>query len=236
MECSKKVLAIIPARGGSKGIPRKNIKDLNGKPLIAYTIEAAKGSEYIDRVVVSTEDSEIARISNEFGAEVPCLRSQELATDASPTIDSVLHMLVHLKEYEGYEPDYICLLQCTSPLRNSKDIDGAMKKLFKANVDGIVSVCEAEVNPYWTHIFKGDKLEYFLEEGRDISIRQRLPKVYRINGAIYIIKINALLSQKTLEPQNITGYIMSNENSIDIDNNLDFMLSELIIKNKDEGV
>jgi len=113
----KNVIAIIPARGGSKGVPRKNIKDLNGKSLVAYSIEEAKKSKYIDRIVVSTEDEEIARVSEKLGAEVPYLRPQELAGDDSPTVDCVVHMINWLKVNENYIPEYVCVLQCTSPLR-----------------------------------------------------------------------------------------------------------------------
>lgn len=230
MNIDKKILAIIPARGGSKGVPRKNIKELNGKPLIAYTIEAAKKSKFLDRVVVSTEDKEIAEISKKSGANIPYLRPIELAKDDSPTIDAVIHMIKWLQENEKYKPDYICVLQCTSPLRDENDIDGTIEKMINSNTDGSVSICEAEVNPYWTNIFNGDRLDYFMKEGKNITSRQKLPKIYRINGAVYVVKTEVLINQKTLEPENITGYIMKNENSIDIDSILDFKIAELLIK------
>lgn len=226
----KKILAIIPARGGSKGIPRKNIKMLNEKPLIAYTIEEAKKSIYIDRVIVSTEDSEIAQISKQFGAEIPYLRSEELARDNSPTIDCVIDMVKWLNENENYMPDYVCLLQCTSPLRTNKDIDGTIEKALNFNSDGSISVCEAEVNPYWTNIFKEDILEYFIDEGKKITRRQDLPNIYRINGAVYVIKTNILLEKKTFETDNMSGYIMSIQKSIDIDSEMDFKFAELIMR------
>lgn len=226
------ILAIIPARGGSKGLPGKNIKELNGKPLIAYTIEAARESKFIDRVVVSTDDIEIANISMSYGAEIPCLRPKELSNDMSPTIDCILHMLEYLKTNDLYIPKYVALLQCTSPLRNNKHLDEAIERLKSTKKDAIVSVCEAEVNPYWANIFNGDNLEYFIEEGRSILRRQDLPKVYRENGAIYIIKTEVLIKEKTFEPKNLTGYIMSNEASIDIDTLLDFKFAEIIIKER----
>ena len=230
-----KVLVIIPARGGSKAIPRKNIKDLNGKPLIAYTIEETKKSKYIDRIVVSTEDDEIANVSVKLGVQVPYLRPKELSGDNSPTIDCVIHMISWLKESEGYIPDYVCLLQCTSPLRTYEDIEGTIEKAMDLNFDGAVSVCEAEVNPYWTNVFTGDKLNYFIEEGKKITKRQDLPKVYRINGAVYVIKTNILLKQKTFETDNITGYVMSNEGSVDIDDEIDFKLAELLMKERESN-
>ncbi|NFE20894.1 acylneuraminate cytidylyltransferase family protein [Clostridium botulinum] len=232
---NKSVLSIIPARGGSKEVPRKNIKNLNGKPLIAYSIEEARKSKYIDRTVVSTEDVEIAKVSQKFGAEVPCLRPLELSRDDSPTIDCVIHMLNWLREEQNYIPDYVCLLQCTSPLRTYEDIDGTIEKALTSNFDGAVSVCEAEVNPYWTNVFDGDKLKYFLEEGKQITRRQDLPRVYRINGSVYVIKTEILLDEEVLEPSNITGFIMRNKKSLDIDDNEDFMLADLLIKNKGDA-
>ena len=229
-----KILAIIPARGGSKGVPRKNIKDLDGKPLIAYTIEAAKKSKYIDRIVVSTEDEEIADVSKKNGGEVPFLRPTQLSQDNSPTIDCVIHMVNWLNEKENYVPDYVCLLQCTSPLRTYEDIDRTIEKAMNLEVDGAVTVCEAEVNPYWTNIFDGNKLEYFIEEGRQITRRQDLPKIYSVNGAVYVIKTNILLEKRTFETENITGYIMNSESSIDIDNELDFKFAEILIKEKNK--
>lgn len=226
------ILAIIPARGGSKGVPKKNIKELNGKPLISYSIEEARKSKYINRIVVSTESKEIAEISKKLGAEVPYLRPLQLAQDNSPTIDCIIHMIDWLKDKENYVPDYICLLQCTSPLRTYEDIDGTVQKAILLNMDGAVSICEAEVNPYWTNIFEGDQLKYFIEEGKQIIRRQDLPKIYRINGAIYVIKTEILLRDKVLEPSNITGFIMENSKSIDIDDNEDFILASLLMKNK----
>jgi CMP-N,N'-diacetyllegionaminic acid synthase len=229
----KEILAIIPARGGSKGVLRKNIRKLNGVPLIAYTIEAAMKSKYINRVVVSTEDTEIRDVSLIYGAEVPYLRPDEFASDHSPTIDSIVHMVTWLREKEEYIPDFICLLQCTSPFRNYKHIDEALDVMFKSKMEGIISVCEAEVNPYWANIIKDNKLQYFIEGGKSITRRQDLPKIYRINGAIYIIETSKLLLSKTFETENITAYIMSNVDSIDIDTELDFKFAELIINQGD---
>lgn len=226
----KKILAIIPARGGSKGVPKKNIKELKGKPLIDYTIESAKKSKYIDRVLVSTEDEEIAKVSKRSGAEVPYLRPSQLSQDNSPTIDCVIHMVNWLKENENYIPDYVCLLQCTSPLRTYEDIDRAIEKALYLNMDGVVSVCEAEVNPYWTNVFKGDKLEFFIKEGKQITRRQDLPAVYRVNGAVYLIKTDVLIEKNTFLTDNMSGYIMSNKSSVDIDTEIDFKFAQLLLK------
>lgn len=230
----KNILAIIPARGGSKGVPKKNIKLLNGIPLLAYTLQEAKKSKYINRLVVSTDDEEIANVSRAFNAEVPYLRPKELSTDTSSTRDCVIHMINYLKEKENYLPDYLCLLQCTSPLRTCEDIDGAIEKLLLTKFDGIISVCEAEVNPYWTNVFEEDKLKYFIEEGKNIIRRQDLPKIYRYNGAIYIIKTDIFLKKKTFESDNVTGYVMSAENSIDIDTITDFKIAEILMKEREK--
>lgn len=230
----KNILAIIPARGGSKGIPKKNIKLLNGVPLITYTLQEAKKSRYISRVVVSTDDKEIADVAIHFNGEVPCLRPKELATDTASTVDSIIHMIDYLKERENYIPDYICLLQCTSPFRTYEDIDKSIEKLLVSEFDGIISVCEAETNPYWTNIFEKDKLKYFIEEGKNITRRQDLPNVYRYNGAIYIIKTDIFMREKAFETDNITGYVMSNENSIDIDTMTDFKIAEILMKEREK--
>lgn len=232
MIIDKKILAIIPARGGSKGIVGKNIKELNGKPLIAYTIEEAKKSEYINRIVVSTDNEEIANISKKYGAEVPFLRPLELAQDDTPTIECVIHMLNVLKENEDYIPDYVCLLQCTSPLRTFNDIDGTIEKLLSTGLDSAASVCEAEVNPYWTNIFNGERLEYFLKDGKKISRRQDLPKIYRLNGAVYVAKYDVLKNEMTFETKYTTGYIMSNKKSIDIDTEFDFTIAKLFLEDR----
>ncbi|AIY80624.1 cytidylyltransferase family protein [Clostridium botulinum 202F] len=227
------ILAIIPARGGSKGLPGKNILNLNGKPLIAHTILASKNSKFVTRVVVSTDDKEIAEISKKYGAEVPYLRPNSLAKDKSLTIDSVFHMLDYLEKHEVYFPDYVLLLQCTSPLRDEQHIDGAIEKLVKSNFYGIISICESEVNPYWTNIFENESLKYFLEEGKNITRRQDLPHIYRYNGAIYLAKTEALKRERTFEVENLTGYVMDRESSIDIDTEIDFKIAEIIMKNKD---
>lgn len=228
----KDILAIIPARGGSKGLPGKNIKKLSGKPLIEYTIDAAKKSKHITRVVVSTDDKEIAKISMQCGAEIPCLRPKELSTDKATSVDAILHMLQYLKETEDYSPEYVILLQPTSPLRTNIHIDEAINKLINSDYDSLISVCEAEVNPYWTNVFQGDNLKYFIEDGKKITRRQDLPSVYRMNGAIYLIKAKSLKEYKTFEIDNMTGYIMDSESSVDIDTYIDFKIAELMMINR----
>lgn len=226
----KKILAIIPARGGSKGVPRKNIRPLNGVPLIGYTLNEANKSRYLDRIVVSTDDLEIAKVAEDFSAEVPYLRPEELSTDSSSTVDCVIHMIEFLKNNEEYIPDYICLLQCTSPFRTYRDIDCAIEKVIDSQFDGIISVCEVEENPYWTNVFRDEKLTYFLEEGRNITRRQDLPQIYTYNGAIYIIRTNVFINKGAFETDNITGYIMPKERSLDVDTMTDFKIAEILMK------
>lgn len=229
------VLAIIPARGGSKGLPRKNILPLLGKPLIAYTIEQAKKSKYINRTIVTTDDEEIAEVSLKYGAEVPFMRPKELGEDNITTNEVIKHVLDKLKETEGRIPKIICLLQCTSPLRGIDDIDSTIEKLFEKDFDTSVSVCEVDSNPYWANVFNGDKLEYFLEEGKKIKRRQDLPKVYEMNGAVYVVKTEAFLRENNIECENMTGYIMNKEKSIDIDTLRDFKIAEFMLMNRNEN-
>jgi len=228
----KSVLAIIPARGGSKGVPRKNIKDLCGKPLIVWTIEQALKSKYIDRLIVSTEDKEIAEISRKHGAEVPFLRPIELAQDDTPGIEPLLHCINWLKNNENYYPDYVCTLQCTSPFRKSIHIDEALEKLIREKADSIIGVCESEISPYWMKNIENGRLVDFVNGSHKYTRRQDLPIVYRLNGAIYIGKTDILVNNRSWYTDNTLPYIMSQEDSIDIDTMMDFKLAEIIMKEK----
>ncbi len=228
----KTVLAIIPARGGSKGVPRKNIKNLCGKPLITWTIEEALKSKYIDRLVVSTEDEEIAEISRKHGAEIPFLRPIELAKDDTPGIEPLLHCIYWLKNNENYYPDYLCTLQCTSPFRNSKHIDEALELLIKEKGDSIIGICKSEVSPYWMKSVVNGKLIDFMEGSAKYTRRQDLPAVYRLNGAVYIGKTDLLLKNRNWYTNNTLPYIMRQEDSIDIDTIYDFRFAELMMKEK----
>ncbi len=227
------ILAIIPARGGSKGLPGKNIRDLAGKPLIAHTIAEAGKSRYLNRVLVSTDDPEIAGVSEVYGAEVPFLRPAALASDTSPSIDAILYTVQRLKESEGYSPDYVCLLQCTAPMKTARHIDEAIERLIATKMDGIVSVCEAEVHPCWTQVFKGDKLESFIKQEGLVLRRQDLPEVYRFNGAIWVVRTTSLLQEKSMIVKNETGYIMSVDDSVDIDTERDFRYAEMLIRERE---
>lgn len=228
----KVVLGIIPARGGSKGIPRKNIKKLNGKPLIAYTIEEALKSKYIDRIVVTTEDMEIAEISKKYGAEVPFIRPAELAEDDTPGIDPIIHCIKWLRDNEGYSPDYVYQLQCTLPLRTVEHVDEAMELMVRTGGDAVVSVCKSEHSPYWMKKIENGRLIDFLDSYSNNRRRQELPIVYRLNGAIHIAKTHILLKYGSWYTDFTTPYIMDYVSSIDIDDIHDFKFVEFLIKEK----
>lgn len=223
------MLAIIPARGGSKGVKRKNIKKINGQSLISYTIREAMKSKYITKLIVSTEDEEIAQEGKRCGAEVPFLRPIELAKDDTPGIDPIIHAIRWLEE-KGEFYDYVMCIQCTSPFRKSWQIDEAIEKLIKQNVDSIVSVCESEVTPYWMKIIENGKMRSFFRNENNIVRRQDAPIVYRLNGAIYICKTDILLKYENWYTEKTIAYIMDKVSSIDIDDMIDFKFAEFIMK------
>lgn len=227
-----KVLAVIPARGGSKGVPRKNIRFLAGKPLIAWTIEEARKSRYIDRTVVSTEDAEIAAVAVEWGAEVPFLRPAELARDNTPGIAPVLHLLDELKEAYAL----VVLLQPTSPLRTVDDIDGCIAQLLETGSRACVSVVEPDKSPYWMYrVTGGGRLEALFDV--EFDRRQDLPSIYALNGAVYVAECGWLKETKSFMSVETSGYVMPKERSLDIDTELDlklcnFLKSEAVKCNK----
>lgn len=222
---SQKILGIIPARGGSKTIPRKNVKVLAGKPLIAWTIEAAQKSQYIDRLILSSEDAEIIEVAREWGCEVPFLRPAELAQDDTPGIEPVIHAI----ETIGEKYDYVVLLQPTSPLRNVNDIDYCISYCIEENAQVCISVCEADKNPFWMHTLdKSQRLCPLMPAGLSIERRQDLPAVYVENGAIYVAKTSYLLKAKNFITEETLAYIMPAERSWDIDTEMDFRFCELI--------
>ncbi len=214
----KSVLGIIPARGGSKGVPRKNIREVAGKPLICWSIEAAQASEYIDRVIISSEDAEINRVASEYGCEVPFVRPSELSEDLTPGIDPVLHAITTLND----RYHYIVLLQPTSPLRSAKDIDGALELCFLKKAVSCVSVVITEKSPYWNYLISKDgALIPLIESGIKYNRRQDVPPTYALNGAIYIAETKWVLSQKTLLSEESIAYVMPPERSLDIDTEQD---------------
>ena len=224
----QKILALIPARGGSKRIPDKNIKALCGKPLISYSIISAKKSKNIDKVIVSTDDENIADISREFTAEV-IKRPKELAKDNTPTIEVVYHALDSLKK-ENYDPSIIVLLQPTSPLRNTEDIDNAIDLFLNSNCESVVSVCEIKHIPYWSlNINKGYLKPLFGKKYLKIK-SQDFKKAYRPNGVLYISTPRSIHKYRSFFCKYTIPYVMPIERSIDIDDEFDFLLAEFFMK------
>ena len=231
MISGKRLLAIIPARSGSKRLPRKNILDLAGKPLIAWTIEAALESKYIDRIVVSTASKEISSISRKYGADVPFMRPDELATDETTSIDVVLHQLDQLEECnDSYS--YVILLQPTSPLRTAENIDESVELLKSRNSDAVISVCKVEHSPLWCNTIPADgSLLNFLDDSILNKRSQDLNQYYRLNGAIYLCNIKLLKKEKNFFlKSNSIAYKMNEEQSIDIDSKNDFMCASMQIE------
>jgi len=224
MIAGQKILGIIPARGGSKTVPRKNIKILAGKPLIACTIEEAHESQYIDRLILSSEDAEIIKVAQAWGCEVPFVRPAELARDETPGIAPVLHA-IHAIE-EQYE--YIVLLQPTSPLRTADDIDACIRYCIQEGAPVCASVCMVDASPYWMYTLNEKKKLCSLMPGQLIERRQEIPVVYALNGAIYVANIDYLLKEKRFVSEDTLAYLMPRDRSWDIDTDLDFLICELI--------
>ncbi len=227
----KRFLAIIPARGGSKGIPHKNIMNLCGKPLISYSIEEAKQSKYIDYVLVSTDDKEIKDVSIAYGANVPFLRPEKFSDDKAKSIDVVIHAIDFLKN-EGNLFDYVVLLQPTSPLRTYEDIDNAIELIAEKNESSLVSVCEVDENPILMRTIENDTLKSILQFNGDNLRRQDLPKYYIFNGALYINTVEMILSLNAFIDEKSIPFIMERGKSIDIDNILDAKLAQYILEEK----
>lgn len=225
------VISIIPARGGSKGLPEKSIIDLCGKPLIAYSIDASKESQYIDRTIVSTDSNKMARIANKCGAEVPFLRPTELATDTASSMSVILHTLEFLKNQEAFIPDITIILQPTSPLRTSIDIDTALEMFISSDADNLMSVYKPEVSPFWfREIDDNGYLQEFIHNDSPYIRRQDTNKLLMLNGAIYIYYSKNLLLGTIKERPKTLAYIMPAKRSIDIDSEMDLKLAEVIIK------
>jgi CMP-N,N'-diacetyllegionaminic acid synthase len=224
----KTYLAIIPARGGSKRLPGKNILDLKGKPLIGYSIEAALESQYVDNVLISSDDDEILKFSQKFEV-IAHKRPHTLSTDTSSTVDVVTYIIERYSEY-----DYIVLLQPTSPLRTAKHIDEAIEMIESKNAEAIISVSEMEHSPLWSSTLSHNKsMRDFIKDEIKNKRSQDLEIYYRINGAIYICNSKELTKQQTFFLEdNIFAYIMTRENSIDIDEKIDFELAKLYMETR----
>ena len=226
-----KPLVVIPARAGSKRLPRKNVLLLGGQPLINYTIEAARDVFDDSVICVSTDDHEIKKVSEQSGLIVPFLRPEELARDTSDTRSVLLHAYKFYREEYSYEADLLILLQPTSPLRKAHHIKEALD-LYNEELDMVVSVKETDSNPYFV-LFEQNE-EGYLEKSKrgDFNRSQDCPKVYEFNGAIYIINPNSLLKEQPFKFNKIAKYVMSREASIDIDTELDYKFTDWLLTNQ----
>ena len=226
----KRILGLITARVGSKRLPGKNIIDLAGKPLIAWTVEAALNSRYIDRVIVSTDDADISAVSSKYGAEVPFIRPPEISGDFATSIEVIRHALENLEKLEDcYE--FVMLLQPTSPFRTSKDIDNAVELMVDKNADSIVGVAPINHPVEWVNTLpKNLSMKEFIEPKFSSMRSQDFSRKYRINGAIYLNRISILLKTNSLfSCGNSYAYVMTEETSIDIDNRLDFVVANALM-------
>lgn len=224
------MIAVIPARGGSKRLPGKNIRQLGDKPLIAWSIEAAKTSKYIDRVIISTDCEDIANIAQLYGGDVPFLRPQELSGDTASSNGVILHALEHIDE----SFDYVVLLQPTSPLRKAEDIDILLES-FDEKTEGVVSVCPCEHSPLWANTLPDDMtMGNFFPESVIGKRSQDLPDYYRLNGSIYAFKVDSFVENNGIfYSDKVKAYNMPVERSVDIDTIVDFHIAEVLLEHMD---
>ncbi|HDI12705.1 MAG TPA: acylneuraminate cytidylyltransferase family protein [Hadesarchaea archaeon] len=231
-----KILGVIPARGGSKGVPGKNLKKLAGKPLISYVIEAALRSKRLNRIIVSTDDRKIAKVAKRCGAEIPFIRPAALARDEISLIPVIQHAVKYLEENEGWSAEVVASIQPTSPLLESRDIDFAITKLIKTKCDSVVTICRiTHGHPYWALKMKGDRLIPFYSRGFRCLQKQDLPPLYHINGALYVRwrKILESWSGKDFGlGRDVRAVVMDELRSVDIDTQLDFLVAEALLKMK----
>ncbi len=230
---AKKILGVIPARGGSKGVPLKNIINVGGKALIYYSIQCAKYSRYLDRTVISTDDALIKRVAEENGGDVPFMRPEELAKDNSKSIDALVHAVNIMNEIDG-PYDYVVLLQNTVPLRKSWHIDEAIEKLFASKERSLVSVTEVEEHPILMRTLTGDDTLKNLLPMNSTMRRQDFPKFYKVDGAIYIQKLDEYFNLETSLNDGKLAYIMEKEYSTDIDNYIDIKIIEYYLEKERE--
>ena len=229
MKQNKSFLCLMLARGGSKGIPNKNLKLLRGKPLIYYTIKAVQDSGVFGRFILSTDSQEISEVAKSYGVEVPFLRPEELAKDDSPALDAIEHALKWI-ERNDKQYDYVQYIFPTAPLRTAKDICSGIKVLFEKNADMVISVCQTSHPPYWSNVLPDDhSLKGFIKP-EHLRNRQEVPVTYRLNGAIYVAKWDVFYEKRNWYEQNTYAYIMPVERSVDIDSEFDFKLAELLLR------
>lgn len=230
-----KILTLVPARGGSKGLPKKNITLLMGKPLIQYTIEAARGSEYSNDIVVSTESKEISEIAQQLGAWVPFLRPKRLSGDSVKTVEVAQHVINQLRTQYQKVYSHILLLQPTSPLRISDDISNAIELMKREKADNVVSLTGlVGPHPYKLKWIIDGKVRPFLPGMDSGTPRQELPQVFFLNGAVYFSKMTQFLKTGSFFSGNTCAYIMPQERSINIDGPLDLLVAECILRSSND--
>ena len=236
-QSDKRILGIIPARGGSKRIPRKNLLCLGGKPLIAYAIEAAKRSNFLGRTILSTEDPEIRSVALELGAEVPFVRPAELSSDASLTVDVVLHALGEIEPTEGREYDYVCVLEPTAPLRTTQDIDSALSMLLSADADSIIGLTPVDyTNPARLRVIRENRVYLFAPQvWRDGWQQQALEQVYKPAGGLFACRRDTIVHGGSLHGKTQCGYIFPPERGVDIDTFFDLAFAEFLISRRVVG-
>ncbi|HKQ63908.1 MAG TPA: acylneuraminate cytidylyltransferase family protein [Methylomirabilota bacterium] len=228
---SARVLGLVVARGGSVGLPRKNVLPLCGKPLIVYTIEAALGARTLERTILSSDDAEIIAVARAAGCAAPFVRPAELAGDRSSTVDVALHALDWLESHEGWRADVVVMLPATAPLRRAEHIDGAVTALLEdTSSDAVVGVTEADYPPYWMLSIDEGRLKWIFPEGGLVDHRQDLPPAYRPNGSIYAIKAATLRAERTFYPRERAPFVMPRESSVNIDALVDFRLAEALMR------
>lgn len=228
-----RVLAIIPARGGSKSVPKKNILKLAGKPLIVWTIEAAKKSSYIDDTIVSTDSKEIKRVAESAGASVPFIRPKSLALDSSPTMPVMQHATHWMEHATGHQYTHIVLLEPTSPLRTSKDIDATIKKAIQTGADCVMTMYRLnDFHPVRAKRIVNDRIVPFSIKEKEGTPRQALPAAYYRNGSVYVTKRDVLMKKNSIWGKSIRPYIMPVERSIDIDDYQSFSYAEYYLSKR----
>lgn len=233
----ERVLGTICARGGSRGVPKKNLRPLCGKPLIAHTIETALRCETLDRVVVSTDDPEIREVALRYGAEVPFLRPAELAMDGAPKWPVLKHLVRTLQDHEGYTCDIVVDLDPTSPLREVTDIEACLRILVEERADVVITVYEAAKNPYFNMVeYEGDRVRLSKVSSRPIACRQDAPPVYAMNASIYVMWRTFLMEKDGIFDGATRAYVMPPERSVDIDRELDFEFVEFLARRRADAL
>ncbi|MFK7825076.1 MAG: acylneuraminate cytidylyltransferase family protein [Oligoflexales bacterium] len=228
------ILGVIPARGGSKGIPDKNIYPLCGKPLIAYTIESAKKSKLFSDLIVSTDSEQIAEIASKWGIDIPFIRPSQFATDTAHAVDVMKHALYEMEGQSGKTYEFIAMLQPTTPLKDVEDIDACLKKIIETGCDSVVSLVDVGANhPARMYtVNKKEQLVSIFDEGVAMKPRQELPPVYIRSGAVYVTKRNILLEHNSLIGKDCRAYIVPQSRSVNIDEYQDIVLAEYYVNEK----